>query len=343
MKRIILSFIVLFLFFIFYIVLNTPSYKTLDITSALVDVENALKKNQKIITFDSKNPFNFYDLIHNKDKIPDQKVYGILTKPNNKDVFPVIIGVAGSAGWGEHHYGYLDRYLKAGFAVFSLHSFKSRNVESTVGEQLTVTIPMMIYDSFKALEKLSKDPNIDAARAGLTGWSLGGGVTLFSAWSPIQEVISPNFKFAAHLPFYPPCMIIPEELRFTGAPIHILAGELDDWVPAAACEEFVEIASASSYDIGLTIYPGASHSFDRHMDVVLDNNAYSFTDCRMKLSKDGVVSLLNGFPLSTPFLQKIGLAFCAEKGAHWGGDKFAREQSSKFALKFMEKHLLAKN
>ena len=264
--------------------------------------------------------------LHTEDEISKQKVFGILTKPDEIGVFPVIIGVAGSVGWGKHHYGYLERYLDMGFAVLSLHSFKSRSVESTVGEQLSVTLPMVVYDAFMALGKLSEDNNIDIKRAGITGWSLGGGVALFTAWSPIQEAISPNFKFAAHLPFYPPCMVIPDDLRFTNAPVHILAGEIDDWVPAAACEELVEAANISGYDIGITVYPDASHSFDRSMDVVLDNDAYSFTDCRMKLSNDGVVSLLNGFPLSSPTLQKIGLVFCADKGAHWGGNKNAREK-----------------
>jgi dienelactone hydrolase len=199
---------------------------------------------------------------------------------------------------------------------------------------------MVVYDAFMALGKLSEDNNIDIKRAGITGWSLGGGVALFTAWSPIQEAISPNFKFSAHLPFYPPCMVIPDDLRFTNAPVHILAGEIDDWVPAAACEELVEAANISGYGIGITVYPGSSHSFDRAMDVVLDDDAYSFTDCRMKLSSDGVVSLLNGFPLSSPTLQKIGLVFCADKGAHWGGNKTARENSMQFAKDFMKFHLM---
>ena len=340
MKRILLIVIIIVILIIGYAISITPSYDTIDISAALEKARIALKDNQEIIVFDSKNPFNFYDVFHRIENIADQQVYGILTKPDTLGIFPVIIGVAGSAGWGEHHYGYLERYLEMGFAVFSLHSFKSRNVESTVGEQLTVTIPMMIHDAFMALKKLSEDDNIDASRAGLTGWSLGGGVTLFSAWAPIQEAISPDLKFAAHLPFYPPCMIIPDELRFNNVPIHILAGELDDWVPAAACEEMVEAADVAGYEIGLTIYPGASHSFDRTMDVILDEKAYSFIDCRMKLTNDGVVRLLNGFPLSSPTLQKIGLYFCAEKGAHWGGNKYARENSSQFSKAFMKKHLL---
>ena len=340
MKKILVIVIIIVILILGYSISVTPSYDTIDISAALEKARSALKENQEIIVFDSKNPFNFYDVFHRMENITDQQVYGILTKPDAVGIFPVIIGVAGSAGWGEHHYGYLERYLEMDFAVFSLHSFKSRNVESTVGEQLTVTIPMMIYDAFMALQKLSKDKNIDANRAGITGWSLGGGVTLFSAWSPIQEAISPGLKFAAHLPFYPPCMIMPDELRFNDVPIHILAGELDDWVPAVACEELVEAANNSGYDIDITIYPGASHSFDRTMEVVLDDYAYSFTDCRLKLTKDGVVRMLNGFPLSSPTMQKIGLGFCADKGAHWGGNKYARENSSVFAKEFMKLHLM---
>jgi len=339
MKKILLIGIFFILLFAGYLLSITPSYDTLDISEALEKARVTLKDNQEIVIFDSKNPFNFYDVLHRIDQISNQQVFGILTKPDNSGTYPVIIGVAGSAGWGEHHYGYLERYLEMGFAVFSLHSFKSRGVESTVGEQLTVTIPMMIYDSFRALNKLSEDQNIDASRAGLTGWSLGGGVTLFSAWSPIQEAISPDLKFAAHLPFYPPCMIVPEEIRFTGAPIHILAGELDDWVPAAACEELVALAKNSGYDIGITVYPDASHSFDRTMEVVLDDYAYSFTDCRLNMDTNGVVKTLYGLPLSSPAMQKIGLFFCADKGAHWGGNKYARENSMEFARTFMNSHL----
>ena len=159
MKNILIIIIVLIILFIGYSITVTPSYKTLDITHAVNNAKSTLKDNQGIVIFNSKNPFNFYDVFHRIDKIADQKVYGILTKPDTVGVFPVIIGVAGSAGWAMHHYGYLDRYLEMGFAVFSLHSFKSRNVESTVGEQLTVTIPMMIYDAFMSLKKISKDKN----------------------------------------------------------------------------------------------------------------------------------------------------------------------------------------
>lgn len=341
MKRLLFAVSFVVLLFILYSISITPSYNTLDISVALDQAQKTLKPNQEIVLFQSKNPFNFYDIFNRITDIADQNVFGILTKPDTVGKYPLIIGVAGSAGWRIHHYEYLERYLEMGFAVFSLHSFKSRDVASTVGEQLSVTIPMVIYDSFMALNKLSTYDNIDAERAGIVGWSLGGGVSLFTAWSPIQQAISPVHKFAAHLPFYPPCMIIPDDLTFSDSPIHILAGELDDWVPAAACEELIEAANNAGYTIEITIYPGASHSFDRNQEVEYLDYAYSFTDCRLKISNDGTVSTKNiGFPLSSPIMQKIGLAFCADKGTHWGGNKYAREHSMEFAKNFMKKHLI---
>ena len=324
-----------------YLIFNNPSYDTIDLAEALATASLSLKKNQEIITFSSKNTFNFYDIMHNLNKIPDQKVFGILTRPDDEEIHPLIIGVAGSHGWADHHYGYLERYLEMGIAVLSLHSFKSRTVESTVGEQVSVTMAMMIYDAFMALETLSQDSRIDPNLVGITGWSLGGGVALFSSWKPIQTIISPNYQFAAHLPIYPPCMVKPEIMEFTDVPIHILIGELDNWVPAEPCEELTDEMQKLGYDINITVYPESHHSFDREGEVLSLPNAYSFTDCRLKLTEDGVVRTNKiGFPLSTPLLQKIGLAFCADRGTTYGGNDFAREHSMRFAKEFMGKYLL---
>ena len=49
---------------------------------------------------------------------------------------------------------------------------------------------MMILDSYKALEELSLHPNVDINNVAITGWSLGGGVALFSGWLPLKEAIN---------------------------------------------------------------------------------------------------------------------------------------------------------
>ena len=338
-----LSFIIVFFMVIAggYAIFNNPPYETIDIGDAIELAGLTLEPNQEIVRFSSKNPFNIYDIFHNINDIPNQEVFGILTVPNGEGKYSLVIGVAGSHGWADHHYGYLERYLEMGIAVLSLHSFKSRKVESTVGEQLSVTMAMMIFDVFMALHTLSQDARIDPDHVGITGWSLGGGVALFSAWKPIQTILSPEYKFAAHLPIYPPCMAKPEIMEFTNAPIHILIGELDNWVPAQPCVELVNDMRKLGYKGDITVYPDSHHSFDRDQGIMLLENAYSFTDCRLTLTEEGVVRANSiGLPLSTPMLQKIGLAFCADKGATYGGNDYARGHSREFAKEFMGKYLL---
>ena len=294
------------------------------------------------ISFESANPFSLKDIIANIDDLEKQTVTGILTIPDKKKKkYPVVIGVAGSSGWGEHHFEYLKMYQDAGIATLQLQSFKSRNETSTVGTQNTVTIPMVILDSYRALEKLAENPKIDIENVAITGWSLGGGVTLFSGWKPIMDAIDSDYKFAAHLAFYPPCFAEPSVLEFTDSPMHILIGEIDEWTPADACIELTSLLKESQINnVGITVYKGAHHSFDRDEPIMVAEGGYSFKDCRFKMNDEGAV-LMNYFniPMTNWFTQMIGFAMCAERDPQFGGHPESRKKSFKFANKFMNEHL----
>ena len=198
----------------------------------------------------------------------------------------------------------------------------------------------MVLDAYRALEALSKHPRIDANRIAITGWSLGGGVTLFSAWLPLKEAINKELSFAAHLALYPPCFVAPTNLSFSKAPIHILIGAADNWTPAAPCEELVKLLESTN-DIGVTVYENAHHGYDSKIPVQENENGYSFTDCRFELNDEGDV-LMNtlGIAMSNSFLQKLGFAFCAKKGVSIGGNKEARAASMSFANAFMTRYLI---
>ena len=294
------------------------------------------------VFFESANPFAMSDVINDLDNQEKQEVYGILTLPNDSvsdQKYPLIIGVAGSLAWRDHHYEYLDMYQNAGFATFELKSFKSRDIESTVGSQVEVTTAMMILDAYRALEKLSEHPSIDKNKVSITGWSLGGAVSLFSAWLPIKNAITKKVSFASHLPIYPPCFVDPENTDFTDAPIHILIGENDNWTPAKPCTEFVKKINKKG-NVGLTIYPNAHHSFDSKSELTQNEKGYSFKDCLFKLTEDGdVLMSYLSLPMSSPFMQKIGFLFCVERGVTLGGNPQAREMAFKFAKNFMKKTL----
>tara|TARA_Y200000002_G_scaffold17647_1_gene13703 strand:+ start:831 stop:1781 length:951 start_codon:yes stop_codon:yes gene_type:complete len=294
------------------------------------------------VFFESANPFAMSDVINDLDNQEKQEVYGILTLPIDSvsdQKYPLIMGVAGSLAWRDHHYEYLDMYQKAGFATFELKSFKSRDIESTVGSQVEVTTAMMILDAYRALEKLSEHPSIDKNKVSITGWSLGGAVSLFSAWLPIKNAITKKVSFASHLPIYPPCFVDPENTDFTDAPIHILIGENDNWTPAKPCTEFVKKINKKG-NVGLTIYPNAHHSFDSKSELTQNEKGYSFKDCLFKLTEDGdVLMSYLSLPMSSPFMQKIGFLFCVERGVTLGGNPQAREMAFKFAKNFMKKTL----
>ena len=299
---------------------------------------------KEVIHFESANPFSLSDIITDLDSQEKQQVFGQLTTPvdslNPTKKYPLIIGVAGSMGWRKHHLDYLKMYQEQGYATFQLNSFKSRGITSTVGSQDEVTIAAVILDAYRALEKLSKHPKINKDKVAITGWSLGGGVTLFAGWLPLKEAITNQVSFAAHLAFYPPCFINPENLSFTKAPIHILIGEADNWTPAKPCIDLVEKLSDKT-NISITTYPDAHHGFDSEEPVVWNEKGYSFKDCLFDLTADGDV-LMNylRIPMSNSILQKVGFLFCVDKGVHVGGNLEARKKSLAFAKDFMNDKLL---
>ncbi|MGY8968568.1 MAG: dienelactone hydrolase family protein [Flavobacteriales bacterium] len=291
------------------------------------------------VAFESANPFSLSDIILNLNAQEKQTVFGQLSIPMDSlhpdKKYPLIIGVAGSLGWRKHHLEYMEMYQQNGFATFELNSFKSRDITSTVGSQDEVTIAAIILDAYRALEKLAEHPNIDKEKVSITGWSLGGGVSLFSGWMPVKNAITTSVSFASHLAFYPPCFINPENLAFTQAPIHILIGEKDNWTPAAPCSNLVKKLDGKA-NIALTTYPESHHSFDSETPVTRNEKGYSFKDCLFTLTEDGDV-LMNylQLPMSSPLLQKLGFMFCVEQGVDIGGNPAARKKAFAFAKEFM--------
>tara|TARA_B100000900_G_scaffold245365_1_gene208614 strand:- start:334 stop:1299 length:966 start_codon:yes stop_codon:yes gene_type:complete len=300
------------------------------------------QKTEKIV-FKSANPFALSDIISDLENQQEQEVFGKLTFPNDsfnkEEKYPLIIGVAGSLGWREHHYKYMRMFQESGFATFELNSFKSRDILSTVGSQVEVTTAAIILDAYNAFKELANHPNIDKNKVSITGWSLGGAVALFSAWKPITKAISNDLRFASHLAFYPPCFFDPENTEFTDSPIHILIGELDNWTPAKPCVNLVKKISKNS-NVKLTIYNDSHHSFDSNEPVTFNEKGYSFKNCLFKLNSEGDV-LMNylNFPMSSPIMQKIGFMFCVERGVNLGGNPVSREKALLFSRSFMIKTL----
>ncbi len=190
-----------------------------------------------------------------------------------KDPLPAVVIVHGSNGVdtrGDYHARSLNEH---GIATLEIDLWAARGNFSGAGgrpQSVAETLP----DVFGALAYLSALPFIDGDRIGVMGFSWGGVVSMLSATTAYAETYGVNGqRFAAHLPFYPVCWVyntVPgyEFKDLTGAPVQILAGELDDYDAPDTCPQLLaSLAEEDRRHVSVTVYPGATHGWNVQGDI----------------------------------------------------------------------------
>ena len=118
-------------------------------------------------------------------------------------------------------------------------------------------------DALGALQWLALQPGVDASRLGLLGWSNGGSTVLAASNARNAEVAAAPVKPSLSVAFYPGCANELGRGFEAVAPLLMLVGQLDDWTPAAPCEQLAQGSGASGASrIQLLVYEGAYHGFD---------------------------------------------------------------------------------
>ena len=279
------------------------------------------------IFYSSKNIFGFENIFgENLYTQDDVEIFGILHFPDNYDPskkYPLVIASHGSYNWRSHHLKYLEQIRLADFIVFAMHPFDSRNVKSTVGNQINVTSETVIYDMAMSLNLLWEDPRIDNQKIYAAGWSLGGTATLFNAWLPLQkELNKPGVSFAGYLMWYPGCLALPDLDLWDQDLIQIYIGEEDNWTPAEPCVDLVKKINLEGGNASIELYPNSFHSFDGPMPLRLIPDAYSWANCKLKLNSESkkVYDPNNKLlDFSDPKLRKLAYESCATKGEVMAG------------------------
>ena len=283
----------------------------------------------------SCSPFEIYHILNSLEKASKITVEAELFLPQGEGPFGCVIALHGSLGWAQHHQDHINIWLKAGLAVCKVNSFSSRSIDNTVNDQLTVTHAMMIVDVFRVRQVLEQDPRI--GKIGVSGWSLGGTVALYSAWSPIIEILGKPFD--AHLPFYPAAHLRPEVKAWSNSPMLILHGDIDDWTPI----HFVESLLAQLPNTELHVYTGAHHSFDSEKEFALLPKAVHLKKRTARINKNGYVSgkLFLGirWPLSERWQRRWIIRILRNRGAHVEGHPAARSDALVRAKDFLTKQL----
>ncbi|MEG9862776.1 MAG: dienelactone hydrolase family protein [Parvularculales bacterium] len=293
------------------------------------------------VEFRSADPFEFYHIIARPDEMSGRDMSGTLSLPSEAGPdhpVPAVIACHGSWGWRAHHEEHLQAFRDQGFAVFQLHSFEARGIESTAERQMAVTMAMMVHDAFSALAVLLENPSIDGARVGVTGWSLGGGMAVYSAWEPLAERLAPEgARFAAHLGFYPACHMRCDDMRWSGAPMLILIGEAEDYTPAVQAVDLTRALVDAGVPAEIILYPDAHHSFDSRDPVVFHDKVQALTPAPLvRIRQDGSM-VVEGTekPLNEPEDRLANAPVFSKRGAHAGGNPKAREAAFRDAARFM--------
>jgi len=279
------------------------------------------------VKYPSKNILGFENLFGgglNAQK--DIEIFGVLHFPDNYNSlkkYPAVVASHGSSNWRAHHLKYLEKMRQAGFIVFAMHPFDSRNVDSTVGNQINVTSETVIYDMAMSLNLLWDDPRIDNAKIYAAGWSLGGTATLFNGWVPLQNSINKSgASFAGYLMWYPGCLALPDLNQWDKDLMQIYIGEEDNWTPPQPCKDLVSDINKQGGNANIELYPNSFHSFDGPQPLRLIPEAYSWAECKLKLNADTkkVYDPQNrSLDFSDPKLRRAAYESCAVKGEVMAG------------------------
>ena len=279
----------------------------------------------------SASPFEIHHILTGLENSPETMIENELFLPQGEGPFGCVIALHGSKGWADHHQNHIDGWLDAGLAVCKVNSFTSREIDSTVDDQLTVTHAMMLVDVFRTRSALAQDPRI--GKIGIAGWSLGGTVALYSAWSPIIEILGAPFD--AHVPFYPAAHIRPDVQKWSESPILILHGDADDWTPL----HLVEALMPQLPNATLQVYPGAHHSFDGVKELTWIPKAVRLRKRTARIDKNGNMSgeLFLGIrlPLNERWQRRWIIRLLRNRGAHVEGNPAARTDSLERAKQFL--------
>lgn len=212
-----------------------------------------------------------------------------------------------------------------GIATFTVDSFTSRGINSTVGDQSQISYPASALDALVALKVIAKHPRIDRNRIGVIGFSRGGAATQMAAIDTFRKgVIDDDLKFAVHLAFYGSCSRVG---KTTGSPIVHFFGAEDDQFNEVGCKEATEFIKSLGGQIDLVIYRGARHGFDSNQGAPhLERNMVTVGKCRQMFDMDKNQFFVDGRSVTLAEYNDYGKT-CAGKGMWYQMHGSAKEAS----------------
>ncbi len=167
--------------------------------------------------------------------------------------FPAVIALHGSGGGLSTMAETACLLASQGFAVYVLHYFDRTDTTEADKSIIFRYFPVWMKTLWDAVSYAERQPQVDPARIGLLGFSLGAYLALSNAAidSRVRAVVD---YFGG----------LPKEMKFFMrrlCPVLILHGEEDSTVPVSEAYHLQRELEKRGLPYEMQIYPGAGHGF----------------------------------------------------------------------------------
>lgn len=224
--------------------------------------------------------------IKGKLSLPQQRDHHLGCTAANGRKLPAVVILHGSAGVDSRGDFYEAALNAAGIATLQIDMWEARGIGG--GADRPGAPIFTLQDAFSALAFLAAQPDIDAARIGVLGFSWGGVNSLGTAELLYNQLFGGGRRFKAHVAHYPVCYaanaVIPglpppaqlgtQFLNLTGAPVLVQLGSLDGYDNGAEHCDALAAAVDPANTVEVVEYPGAEHAFDRLMVPIVVNDPF---------------------------------------------------------------------
>jgi dienelactone hydrolase len=180
------------------------------------------------------------------------------------DRLPAVVLLHGSGGIGGNIQAWVSELNKMGVATLMVDSFTGRNIASTQADQDVLSRLAMVVDAYRAIDLLADHPRIDPSRIAVLGISRGGGAAHWAAMERFRQMHAGTAKarYALHIAFYPTCNREFKDALNVTAPVRIIHGTADDYIPIKECRDLVAKLRQAGRDASILEVEGAHHVFD---------------------------------------------------------------------------------
>ena len=201
----------------------------------------------------------------------DLTLRATLYRPDGPGPFPAVVALHDCGGLKQRpnteaqlYSVWANKLVADGFVVLFPDSFGSRGLGSQCRERHRSLRASRerVTDANAARVWLQEQSYVRADHISLLGWSNGASATLWTVrLTTLPRPETADFRSA--VAFYPNCGRLREAAWSARVPTLILIGSIDDWTPAAACQQMVAGARGRSARVEIIVYPDAHHEFDR--------------------------------------------------------------------------------